>query len=86
MDLAWTLSLYFITWWMVLFAILPLGVRSHHDEGTTPGEGHDPGAPVNPNLKKKAITTSWVSAIIFVVVWSLFAFHIITFPALRGGE
>ena len=80
MDLAWTLSLYFITWWMVLFAILPLGVRSHHDEGTTPGEGHDPGAPVNPNLKKKAITTSWVTAIILAIVWIIARFNLVQLP------
>lgn len=80
MDLAWTLSLYFITWWMVLFAILPLGVRSHHDEGTTPGAGHDPGAPVNPNLKKKAITTSWVTAIIIAIVWIIARFNLVQLP------
>ena len=80
MDLAWTLSLYFITWWMVLFAILPLGVRSHHDEGTAPEPGHDPGAPVNPNLKKKAITTSWVTAVIIAVVWIIARFNLVQLP------
>ncbi len=80
MDLAWTLSLYFITWWMVLFAILPLGVRSHHDEGTTPGAGNDPGAPVNPNLKRKAITTSWVTAIIIAIVWIIARFNLVQLP------
>jgi predicted secreted protein len=80
MDLAWTLSLYFITWWMVLFAILPLGVRSHHDEGTTPPPGHDPGAPVNPNLKQKALTTSWVTAVIIGVVWIVVRFNLVQLP------
>ena len=79
-------AVYLTIWWVVFLGILPIGVTSHADAGIDKGDGGDPGAPVDPKLKKKAITTSWVSAIIFVIVWSLFAFHIITFPALRGGE
>ena len=79
-------AVYLTIWWVVILGILPIGVTSHADAGIDKGDGGDPGAPVDPKLKKKAITTSWVSAIIFVIVWSLFAFHIITFPALRGGE
>jgi len=45
-------AVYFTMWWIVLFAILPLGVRSLHEEGDTP-EGSDPGAPVAPMLLKK---------------------------------
>jgi predicted secreted protein len=51
-------------WWIVLFAILPLGVRSLHEEGDTP-EGSDPGAPVAPMLLKKAALTTVVSAVLF---------------------
>ena len=80
------IAVYMTIWWVVFLGILPIGVTSHADAGINKGDGGDPGAPVDPKLKKKAITTSWVSAIIFVIVWSLFAFHIITFPALRGGE
>ena len=80
------IAVYLTIWWMVFLGILPIGVTSHADAGIDKGDGGDPGAPVDPKLKKKAITTSWVSAIIFVIVWSLFAFHIIVFPALRGGE
>ena len=80
------IAVYLTIWWVVFLGILPIGVISHADAGIDKGDGGDPGAPVDPKLKKKAITTTWVSAIIFVVVWSLFAFHIITFPALRGGE
>ena len=37
-----------------------------------PGGG-DPGSPVNPNLKRKFITTTWVSAIVWVVLAVLIA-------------
>lgn len=71
-DFIWFISSYFVIWWLVLFTVLPLGVRSHKDEGTDVEAGNDPGAPVNPNLKRKAITTSWVALIVTAVVWTIF--------------
>ena len=44
----------------VLFAVLPLGMTQEDRE--RPTDGAQWGAPVNPNLKKKFITTTWVSA------------------------
>ncbi len=61
-------AIYLTVWWTVLFAVLPLGARSHHEAGSHPDDGGDPGAPVTPNLKRKALTTTWVSAIVWVVV------------------
>ena len=69
MDPVFALSTYFVVWWTVLFAILPLGVRSHHQAGVEVPGGGEPGSPVNPNLKRKFITTTWVSA----VVWGVLA-------------
>ncbi len=66
-----TLVIIYITlWWIVLFAILPLGAKSHAEAGVEVGDGGDPGAPLVPNLKRKAITTTWVTAIIFaLLIW-----------------
>ena len=58
----------------VLFAVLPLGTRSFAEAGIEPPPGADPGAPVNPNLKRKFITTTWVAALIFAVVFSVIQF------------
>lgn len=64
-----TLVAIFLTiWWTVLFAVLPLGTRTHAEEGIEVPGGGDPGSPVNPNLKKKFITTTWVAAILFVLL------------------
>jgi predicted secreted protein len=86
MGPATAIAVYLTIWWVVFLGILPIGVTSHAEAGIDKGDGGDPGAPVDPKLKKKAITTSWVSAILFVIVWCVFAFHIVTFPALHGGE
>jgi predicted secreted protein len=58
MSLATSIAIYFIIWWVVLFAVLPWGVRSQHEQGTiTPGS--DPGAPAIPNLKRKLVWTTY---------------------------
>jgi predicted secreted protein len=55
----------FVTiWFVVLFAILPIGIRSQRESGGYV-EGTDPGAPVNPQLLKKALLTTLVSLLVF---------------------
>ena len=78
-------AIYLTIWWTALFCVLPLGVRSYHDMGIEPPAGADPGAPVNPNLKRKFITTTWVSAILFAVLWLVIRFHLVSLPALASS-
>jgi predicted secreted protein len=73
-------SVYLVIWWTVLFAVLPLGVRSHAEEGIEVPGGGDPASPVNPNLKKKFITTTWVSAVCLLIAWAVFHFGLIRLP------
>lgn len=76
------LAIYMILWWVTLFAVLPLGVVSHHEAGIDDGVGGDPGAPVNPNLKRKFFTTTWVSAIVLAITWVIVTFRLIPLPNL----
>ena len=48
-------AIYLTIWWTVLFVVLPLGVTSHAEAGIDRGDGGDPGAPVDPKLKKKVV-------------------------------
>ena len=58
----------FVTiWFVVLFAILPIGVHSQRESGGYV-EGTDPGAPVNPQLLKKALLTTLVSLVVFALL------------------
>jgi predicted secreted protein len=68
--MAYTIStafaIYFVMWWIVLFLTLPFGVRSQHEDGdSTPGT--DPGAPVLPQMARKLIWTTVLSAALFTV-------------------
>ena len=53
--------IFFIIWWLALFAVLPWGVRRNEN----PTAGHDPGAPVHPLLWKKVFATTAVALVIW---------------------
>lgn len=64
MTLTAGIAIYFLIWWIVLFAVLPFGVKSQHEAGQVE-DGTDPGAPLAPQLLKKALITTLVSGILF---------------------
>jgi predicted secreted protein len=58
----------FVTiWWILLFAVLPFGVRSQHETAEIV-PGSDPGAPVAPRLVMKAFWTTGLSVVAFVAL------------------
>lgn len=64
-----SIAVYFTMWWIVLFAILPIGVQSQHEAGVTDlPAGSDAGAPVAPMLLRKALWTTLVSALLFAAL------------------
>ena len=82
MGIPTILALYFTIWWTVLFAILPIGVTTYADAGIEVKDGGDPGAPVDPKLKRKFMTTTWVSAIVLAVILGVIHFHVIDLAKL----
>ncbi len=78
MSASLAFAIYFICWWIVLFAVLPLRI------GPQPEEGHlDPfadaaGAPHAPNMGRKFLLTTLVSAVIFAAIYALIAFRLVT--------
>lgn len=69
MDLFLGIAIYIVLWWISLFMVLPLGVRSLSEGGVTDAEGHDSGAPVAPDLKRKALWASVVAGVLWVCVF-----------------
>jgi predicted secreted protein len=81
--MSWTtmLAIYFVAWWIVLFAVLPFGVRSQAEDGAvTPGT--DPGAPVVPWLIRKVIWTTLVTAVLCTLFLWLFLTRRVTLDDL----
>lgn len=81
MSLFSGIAIYFIIWWLVLFAVLPVGVRSQHEDGEIT-LGTDHGAPVRPMLIRKALITSLIAAIIFAGVYVAIAVYGLTLEDL----
>lgn len=61
------IALFLTIWFVVLFAVLPFGVRSQHEAGDFV-QGTDPGAPVAPRLLNKILWTTVIAVIVFVLV------------------
>ncbi len=57
-------ALYFLFWWLCLFAILPFGVRSQAENNDVE-PGTEPGAPIKPNLLRRFIANSILAGIVF---------------------
>lgn len=63
-------AVYFVIWWVVLFCVLPLNIQSQSEKGDITA-GTEPGAPVSPQLARKAAITSVVALLVFAVVYVL---------------
>jgi predicted secreted protein len=83
MSLATAFAIYFIIWWVVLFAVLPWGVRSQHEDGTII-PGSDPGAPAIPRLRRKLVWTTIVAAIVFALWYVGYTNRLIALDDLAG--
>jgi predicted secreted protein len=57
--------IYVLIWFVVLFTVLPWGVKVPEN----PEPGHAPSAPINPRIGVKLVATSLVSVIVWAIVW-----------------
>jgi predicted secreted protein len=81
MPLTTALATFFLIWWVVLFAVLPWGVRSQHEGGELV-PGTDPGAPMSSRLRWKLLWTTLVAAVIFVGCYVVYVDHLVTIDSL----
>jgi predicted secreted protein len=61
------LVVYFLVWWVTLFAVLPLWVSPADPDDL----GHATGAPSRPRLPLKVAVTTVVSALIWLAIYAL---------------
>lgn len=65
MSLGIIVFTYLNVWWLVLFVVLPVGVK----RAENPAPGHSHGAPENARLKEKFIATTLVAAVITAIIY-----------------
>jgi predicted secreted protein len=81
MPVTTAIAIFFLIWWVVLFAVLPWGVRSQSERGEV-APGTDPGAPAVPHLGRKLVWTTLVSAVIFVACYVAYVDRLVTLQGL----
>ena len=59
-------AIFLLIWFVILFVVLPWGIQ----QPAEPEPGHDPGAPVNPQLGRKALVTTAIS----LLLWGVYFF------------
>ena len=74
----WTgLATYAIIWWLVIFMVLPWGIRRIDTEDL--GEMDDPGAPQKPRMLLKFANTTVLAGIVFGLVYMVIVSGVISF-------
>jgi predicted secreted protein len=63
-------AIYFVIWWIALFAVLPWGIRSQAEEGEVV-PGTDPGAPRRPRFLFVILVTTALSAVVFAIFYGI---------------
>jgi len=76
-------AIFFLIWWVVLFAVLPWGVRGQQESGEVV-PGTDPGAPAIPKLPAKLLWTTLVATVVFAGFTFVYDRHWVTIEALMA--
>ncbi|MEE8626952.1 MULTISPECIES: DUF1467 family protein [Methylobacterium] len=63
-------ALYFVVWWTMLFSVLPFRAAPDGTEVVVPGQ--DLGAPHRPQMRRKAVWTTLVADVVFLVAVAAF--------------
>lgn len=69
MSIALGIALYFMIWWMTLFAVLPFGVRTQGEAGKVVA-GTPESAPFAPRIWRTMLINTVVAAFAFAFVWT----------------
>lgn len=77
MDPVLAIAVYIFIWWIVLFAVLPFGVRTQAEEGeVVPGTPES--APVKPRLVRVFLINTVLATVVFGLVYVIITNGLIT--------
>jgi predicted secreted protein len=85
MSTTFAIAIYLVLWWTVLFAVLPIGVRTQgEDNSVVPGTPES--APTAPRLIRVVLLTTVISGAIFGAAWAAVRYGLIDLTQLIGRE
>jgi predicted secreted protein len=81
MPVGTAFAIYFLIWWVTLFAVLPWGVRNQEEAGEVV-PGTDPGAPATHRLGRKLLWTTLVATVLFGILYVIYTRGLIPYDFL----
>ena len=69
--------LYAVLWFLTFLCVLPVRLTTQGDEGKVL-RGTHAGAPVNPQLKKRALITTGIAAVVWAFLFWIIVWEIVT--------
>ena len=78
MNIAEQFVVFFMSWWIVLLMILPIGIKSAEESGETIMPGNDRGAPTKPRILLKMGITTLIAALIWLLFRLADKYNLIT--------
>ena len=81
MSVSTAIAIYFLIWWITLFAVLPFGVHRQDEAGDIVA-GTDPGAPALPRLGMKLLWTTLVASAIFGLCYLIYVNNLLPLDTL----
>ena len=77
------IAIFFLIWWVTLFAVLPFGVRRQDEDGEI-AAGTDPGAPAIPRLGLKLLWTTIVASVVFGLCYLVYVNRLLPLETLAA--
>ena len=77
MDNIMAAAIYLFIWWIVLFAVLPFGVRTQAEEGDVV-PGTPASAPAKPRILRIFLINTLVATIVFAIIYGAIAYRFVT--------
>ena len=77
MGITGSIIIYVMIWWIIFFSVLLIGIQSNKEDFKEKIGGVDPGAPINPRIGKKFLITTFITTIIFAVIYYLVKFDLL---------
>ena len=85
MSITLGIAIYIVIWWTVLFAVLPIGVRTQGEDGAiVPGTPES--APTAPRLLRVVLITTAIATLIFLLPWAVTRYGLVDLNAWVGRD
>jgi predicted secreted protein len=83
MNTSTAIAIYFLVWWLTLFAVLPWGIRNQEESGEV-APGTDPGAPAIHRVWSKLGWTTAVATVVFGILYVIYTRGLIPYDLLMA--